>query len=192
MNRQEFIKFVQNLKGATFVTVFLETKFKMKKFGLVNGIKTSNPYYDQVIKKSSCNALINFDYEAGVNRLRDKLTHSEPGTSQFTAGKHTWSTADKPIIKTGKNNSIIERDGKFYLQMRPQKWLGTQLFFQGKPIDKSILKPFLSPETHKPESAQDAKQEIISPNLDNIKKVIFKGSHVFEQKLKNLIKKMIK
>lgn len=190
MNRGEFIKFVQDLKGATFVTVTMVTKLKMNKNGIVNGVKTPNPYFDQVTKKQTCNAIINFDYEAGVNRLRDKLTGSEPGTSQFKAGKHPWSTTEKPIVKTGKNNSIIERDGKFYLQMRPQTWLEKDLIYQGKFIDEKVLAPFMPPKKVTT-SPDEAKNIIISVNVDNIKKVVFKGSHIFEQKLKNLIKKLI-
>lgn len=180
MTKEEFVKYVKDLKGAKIITLFLETKPKLNKNGVVNGVKQANPYFDKITKQSLINGMINFDYEGGVNRLRDKVAGAEKGTSQFKAGHHAWSTANAPVVKE-KNNSIIERNGETYLQFRIQKTLKTKYLYQGKEIAEALIKPFLPPKNSGSNPGEE-KINIISPNIKSIKRIIFKQmGHIFEK-----------
>lgn len=197
MNRTAFLNWVANLKGAHFVTIRTETKLKMNKFGLVNGEKKPNPYLDKIIKSAKLNGQINFDFSAGVNRLRDKQAGTPgSGTSDFKAGKDPWSGGNQDLIKHG-NNSVIQNGDKYYLQIRPIKWLGKEYFFVNdngtrKLLDEKFMKEFVKPYLPPEREKDDSKIDILRYNLDNIKSVtVDKTSHIFELALKKIVAKVI-
>jgi hypothetical protein len=176
MNKQEFVNYVKNLKGAKFITIVLETIPTMNRSGIVNGMNVTNPYYGKVKKQSVINGMINFDYQAGVRRKQDKM-YGTPGTSTFTVGKHPWSTSNSKIQVQG-NNSVFEKGGETYLKFRPIKNISIKYFDNsGNEIPKEKIEPFLVKKT----VAAD-KIPIISPKLSNIKKIVFKQmGHIFER-----------
>jgi hypothetical protein len=177
MNRQEFIKKINDLKGAHFVTIFYETQVKMNKFAREkdkNGNKIPNPYFEKIMKRAKVNGQINFNYENAVNNRREK----EGTDRDFQSKGLNWKNATKE-----HNKSIIEKDGKFYLQFRIIKVLDSEYFEKGtnKKIDKSQLKDYLPPSNNSGSQGVDEAIKIININIDNIKKfTLDKTSHIFE------------
>lgn len=133
---------------AMFISLHSVTKFKLNKFGIVNGVKQKNPYHDKIRKVSKRNGLLNVNYhKSWTKRLAKKtgMTFAEAdketvaGTTWYT---HVFSEEGKALpLCVHKNDNT-----KFYLQYFPLKSQSVLVDENDQPIDKSLLKPYLPAE----------------------------------------------
>jgi hypothetical protein len=153
---ETFIDLIKGSKGATFITFKAETAPKLPK---------SNPLHGRLTKRSEVNAQINFSYENAVNnRLQ-----VEGKDADFKSSGLKWG--DKNHC-----NSVIEKDGNFYLQVRVLKSLESTYFIDGKFVNKSEIKDNL-PERKTCADSQGGEKEIIirSYKISSIKEVTMNG-----------------
>lgn len=132
---------------------------------------TGNPY-GKIKKRAHYTATLSFDYEAAVNRQRDR----EEKPADFKAGAAVWGwqpVPESPFVyyasqKTGKRS--------LYLYAKAEKPLSVEYFTpDGQPLTLDQVKPFLKPEK---ESGQGLDREV-KPRIvtvDNIERIAALGS----------------
>jgi hypothetical protein len=134
--------------------------------------KTNNPYLG-AMKLSTLTILLNTDYETGVVK---QLAREGKEATEYQKGKNTM-----PLI-FGENNRFIgvyekESGFEYVLQYRPfdNSKPVTSYLFEGKPIEKSLLEPFL-PKTYQAEN-QGTEKEILwrKVYLNNVLNLNFNG-----------------
>lgn len=143
-------------KGATFVSVILETEPKMK--------KTNNKFYGKVKKISRISGIINFDYETAVNRRLEK----EGKEPKFKA-QQSWH---RHIMVDGKPTSILinprTQERYLKLQVRKQESIYT---LNSVPINPAILTEFLYESSSYSNQNVGDPVKFITPKLSSIKSI---------------------
>ena len=121
----------EQVKGVKIVTVVMNTEVKLLKKD--RNTKEPCPFVG-IRKRTRCKVLVGTDYDAGVNRIREK----EGVEPDFVAQPHAWADrTEKPVISTN------EKGDQFYLNLRVQDTYETEyLDGNGNPIDKESLEPF--------------------------------------------------
>jgi hypothetical protein len=174
MSVEELKDYLMSIKAATPVYVEVDAPASMS--------KTNNPYLG-TIKHSVISGMAGGDYEIGaMNREIDANTDPNADTS---------APAYEPKFKSaplwnGKGERVallvirhIET-GEYYLAIgSPKSGSGTYTF-NGKPIDKSVLEPFLKKSYESKKQAAvgiSAEKQVIPryPLLKNIKKIKIKN-----------------
>jgi hypothetical protein len=120
------------VKGATPATIVAVTEPKMNKFGIIEGIKTPNPYIGRTTKRVISNVFIGFIYKNSVNNALDKQGDGE----KFTAKKRTWGTKIK-------GTCLVEHQGNWYLETRFLNDIKPKYFLDGKPTSEDTFIAFL-------------------------------------------------
>ena len=153
---ETLVDLIKGTKGATFITFKAETKVKLNK---------SNPYFDRVTKQSEVNAQLNFNYENAVNNRRA----NEGKERDFQTKGLKWG---------GKahNNSVVENNGKLYLQVRVLKSLESIYQVDGKNISKDEATKII-PERKSYAAGQGVESEVIvrTYGIASIKEVTMNG-----------------
>lgn len=157
----ELVEILRNHKGATPISFTALTT--------VNARKTGNPY-DAILKLSTVNAFTGHDYENSVNRQRLR----EGKTPDFVEQGRAWGT--------NINNLLVEKDGKFYLRVRPLKSLEEPTYFTRvgnklTEVKKSVIERFLPAIYHS--QIQNTDKEIIHREymVENLRTVSINGEH---------------
>ena len=131
ITHQELVEVLRAHKGATPISFSAFTTVKAR--------KTGNPY-DAILKFSIVNAFTGHDYEASVNRQLVR----EGQAPDFQERGRSWGT--------NINNILSEKDGKFYLRVRPLKTSSPLYFVKVggtiKRVDKTKIQAFLPPTYH--------------------------------------------
>lgn len=156
MTRKELLEKLMSVKGASPITIISKTEPKL----LVKHRETKEPCpYKDVTKTSVTNGMMNFDYEAAVNRQRTR----EESEADFKAKERTWGTH--------VTRSIIEHKGKYYLQMKVQNAVEHKYICNGEEV--SIDKGYLPAQSNR----QGVKQEVIVRDyaLDSVHQVKMGG-----------------
>ncbi len=97
---QQFIDMVLERRGAQIVTITTATEPKLKK---------TNPF-GVITKKSVVNGIIDYNYQAAVNRQRDREGNNE----QFTAAPRQWG-------QKVEGTPFVEHNGQYYLTIKVEK-----------------------------------------------------------------------
>lgn len=143
---------LQAQKGATFVTVLMETKPDMRKKG--------NPYYGQVTKRSRLNATINFSYGNALQKaVETELKRKVEAVQVF---KRTWGE------RIGKT-CLITHKGTLYVEMKPNAAAKSTYTVKDKRISANELKSFL------PEKKEQL-VPILDVRINNIKEIVLDGT----------------
>jgi hypothetical protein len=163
----QLVGILAKITGPCFCTLTTETVPTM--------IKSLNPYWNRVIKKTEIQVIIGNNYENSVNNRRKK--EGKPPT--FIADEPRWG-------RRIRNTSLIECNQNLYLQVRVQdnrkptvQYLErNKRWVFRKKLEK--LQPFL----RKPVSAaerQGVNQEVVIRRyaLENIKEIKINGTHYF-------------
>ena len=128
MNRSELISVLMEKRGAFFVSLIAETIPKLR--------KTGNPYKD-VTKLVNVLGQLNWIYSNSVNNQRAR----EGNDDFFVPVKRVWGERLRREDKT--YTPFVIHKGKYYLELKIQKYLSEQYFSDGKEIEKRLLEPFL-------------------------------------------------
>lgn len=119
----EAIEALRAKKGASPVTIVTKTLPDMK--------KKNNPYYDDVIKVSRVNCIINWIYANAVKKV-------DP---TFVPKPRKWGTRNGPFVE----HTDYRGETKFYLEAKVERVLGTVFLriSSGEQITEDQIKPFL-------------------------------------------------
>ena len=169
ITHQELINQLNEFNGVTFVSCSIESPVKMAKGGRAG--RPVNPYHDQITKQSYLNGAVGFDYEASVNKQRDRENIEEA----FEAKPRAWGQ----LMEGGK---FVEHKGNYYLQLKVEN-VGqdsVQYLQNGEPINKDLLTEWL-PKKKEGSGRQEVENEVIVRDikLDSIKSIKF-GNEEYE------------
>lgn len=131
---QNFIDLLYARKGTTIFVIETETVPDM--------IKTGNCLVGRTVKRSKVSVQVGFDWDNAVNNALEKQGEAR----DFVSGQRQWGEVDE------KRAFIVNKD-QLYLRARVLKSLDTQYYFDGQPIDASLVKPWLRPRPQTPEVA---------------------------------------
>jgi len=127
--------------------------------------KTNNDFYGRVLKRSTKNVKIAFNYADEVNMQRA----SEGKSFDFTPNPRKWGA--HLTLPDGKSTPVIVHNGQMYLECQVLKTIGTEYLCEGQAIDKTTLEPWLS----KPSSSktQELENEVIINDIKliNVKEI---------------------
>jgi hypothetical protein len=144
------------LKGSAIVTINAETLPAMR--------KTGNPYASAV-KVSAVNGVINWIYEAAVNRQRTR----ENLEADFRSYPRKWG-------QRIQGTPLVEHKGNYYLEMKVQGACST--YYVGtQEVSHNDITPYLRPLSP---SRQGVTREIILRDyaLENIKSITYRGETI--------------
>ena len=165
--QMELLTLLNEVEKSTFIHLVTETKVKMKKIG--------NPYYEQVIKRSSCNYLMGNDYGVRVLGNGDKEgIPVEENTFEVEEMKGKRHVSKVVVENTNKDNGDI-----FYLmverfnEIKPK----VEYIFEGNPIDKVLFENFMNKVYESTKQPQERKVMVITFKVSNIKECSFGGTH---------------
>lgn len=111
------------ITGQRTIRVLTKTLVRMR--------KTNNRYFNRVYKTQEHRVVVNFDYEAMVNRRR--LAEGKQET--FQAAERTWG-------QHLPSSCLVFKDNQYYMQAAVEKSDVAQYTFRGRPIAKELF------ETH--------------------------------------------
>lgn len=161
IGQTELIELLNNVEKSTLVNVVMETKVRMN--------KTNNPYFDKVIKKSSCNYLIGNDYETRVNSNEKKEGLEGDFISMAPSGKKHVSKCVLVDTKTESTHYLmVER----FDEIKPKN----EFVFEGNEIDKQIFESFMVKVSESSRQDQERKVMVITPMIKNIKEISLNGT----------------
>ena len=146
--------FFQTIKGATFATIVTETDAR---------VRAACPLGRNVRKVTRLNVCLNHSYEAAVNRQRVR----EGNEATFEAAPRQWG-------KRIPGTTLVEHNGKFYLETKVEKSLAREFRVDGKIVPDDQVVPYLQ---SKGGSRQDLEKEVIVRDfaLDSIRHIVCKG-----------------
>ena len=163
ITRQELITLLKNFDETTeqpFVNVVMETPVKM--------LKTGNPYYDRIFKRSSCNYKLNVDYGKRVNNNMTKEGIEENFEVGEMKGKKHISKCVCVDTKTEQTYYVmLER----FTEIKPQN----EFFFEGNPIEKTLFENYMTKVYDNNSQPQERKVMVITPKIENIREMSFNG-----------------
>lgn len=145
------------VRGASFATIIAETDPKLR--------KTGNPYVG-VRKVSRVNVCIGFQYEAAVNRQRER----EGSSTDFEARPRQWGERVKGTV-------LVEHKGRQYLETKIERTFEHTYFdASGRQLTDADVAPFLPARGA---SRQDVEKEILVRDyaLESIRAISFKGEN---------------
>lgn len=165
MTRDALVDSFLARRGTFPLTIVAETAPDMR--------KTDNPYVGAV-KVARVNGMGGaWNYEDGVNRLRDK----EDKPMDFTAFPRKWG--QRVLHDDGRLTGLVqhEKDGvtKWYVEMRVLRSLQHEYRFNGAVLDSALIHPFLR------QKQEGSRQELDRPlilrdySVANIRQITMDG-----------------
>jgi len=169
ITESELIVLLNDVKTSTFTNVVTETKVRMN--------KKNNPFFDKVIKRSSCNYLMGNDYEKRV------ITNSEK------EGIETIFQSEKPTGKHHISKVVLESDPKFVdgveIPTEKKYYLMVERFdeikpvneykMEGDPIEKMMFESYMVKVSESQKQEQERKVSVITPLISNIREISLGG-----------------
>lgn len=140
ISKKELIDLVNDIKGATFVSIDIATTPRMK--------KTNNPYFDKVTSASTLSGQINYDYENSINLQLEREGSESAGN--FKSQPRSWGSWE---------DNWITHKGEHYLPVRVLSRGESVFFVDGEKIDIDKIKPFLHESKH-PKTQEDLEKKI--------------------------------
>lgn len=150
------VELLATVKGATFATIITETDARLK--------KTGNPF-GPVRKVSRVNVTLGFQYEAAVNRQRER----EGSEANFESAPRQWG-------ERLPGSMLVEHKGKLYLETKVERSL-SHVFMDagGRVLSDAEVAPFL-PARSGSERQETAKEILVRDySLDSIRSLSMKG-----------------
>ena len=151
---------LMGVEKSTFVNITMETKVRMN--------KTNNPFFDKVIKRSSCNYLIGNDYEKRVQSNEKKEGLEGDFESGELKGKKHVSKCVLVDTKTEQTHYLmVER----FDEIPPKN----EFIFEGNIIEKTLFESYMTKVYESQKQEQEKKVMVITPKIENIKKITLNG-----------------
>lgn len=152
----ELVEILKSVEKSTFVHLVTETKVGMN--------KTNNPYYDKVIKRSSCNYLIGNDYEKRVQSNEKKEGIESTFKSVKPSGK---SHVSKCVLVDDKTQQTYYLMVERFDEIEPKN----EFIFDGNFIEKQLFKDYMVKVSESKKQEQEKKVMVITPKIENIKEI---------------------
>lgn len=161
ISKTELIGLLNGIEKSTFVHLLTETKVRMN--------KTGNPYFDKVIKKSSCNYLMGNDYENRVivNGTKEGIP-SEENTFEVEEMKGKKHVSKVVCIDT-KTESIYYLMVERFDEISPK----VEYLCEGNPIEKQLFESYMVKVSESKKQPQERKVKVLTFKIDNIKEISF-------------------
>jgi hypothetical protein len=130
---------------ATPATITAVTELNMNKFGMVQDVKTPNPYLDRATKRIVSNVFIGFIYANSVNNALKK----EGKEADFVPSERKWG------VRIPGTCLVAHKDKK-YLECRFLNAVKPEYFLDGQPTTKETFSAFM------PEKSSNAEHQGLS------------------------------
>jgi hypothetical protein len=159
ITRNELIGLLNEVKTSTFVHLLTETKVRMN--------KTGNPFFDKVIKRSSCNYLIGNDYQIRVwgNGEKEGIPQEENNfeVEEMKGKKHL----SKVVCIDTKTESVYYLMVERFDEIKPK----VEYTFEGNPIEKQLFESYMVKVSESQKQPQERKVKVLTFKIDNIKEI---------------------
>jgi hypothetical protein len=161
ITKLELIDLLNGVESSTFVHLVTETKVRMN--------KTGNPYFDKVIKKSSCNYLMGNDYGTRVitNGEKEGIPQEE-NTFEVEEMKGKRHISKVVCIDT-KTESVHYLMVERFDEIQPK----VEYTFEGNQIEKQLFESYMVKVSESKKQPQERKVKVLTFKLDNIKEISF-------------------
>ena len=161
ITKLELIDLLNGVESSTFVHLVTETKVRMN--------KTGNPYFDKVIKKSSCNYLMGNDYQKRVwgNGEKEGIPQEE-NTFEVEEMKGKRHISKVVCIDT-KTESVHYLMVERFDEIQPK----VEYTFEGNQIEKQLFESYMVKVSESKKQPQERKVKVLTFKLDNIKEISF-------------------
>ena len=161
ITKLELIDLLNGVESSTFVHLVTETKVRMN--------KTGNPYFDRVIKKSSCNYLMGNDYGTRVitNGEKEGIPQEE-NTFEVEEMKGKRHISKVVCIDT-KTESVHYLMVERFDEIQPK----VEYTFEGNQIEKQLFESYMVKVSESKKQPQERKVKVLTFKLDNIKEISF-------------------
>ena len=164
ITKNELLNLLNGVQSSTFVHLVTETKVRMN--------KTGNPYFDKVVKKSSCNFLMGNDYENRVITNEEKEGLEGTFEVEEMKGKRHISKVVCIDTKTEtKHYLCVER----FDEIKPK----VEYSFEGTTIQKMMFENYLVKVSESSKQQQQRKVKWLTYGIDSIKQISF-NKEVYE------------
>jgi len=158
ITKNELLNLLNGVQSSTFVHLVTETKVRMN--------KTGNPYFDKVVKKSSCNFLMGNDYEDRVITNEEKEGLEGTFEVEEMKGKRHISKVVCVDTKTEtKHYLCVER----FDEIKPK----VEYSFEGTTIQKMMFENYLVKVSESSKQQQQRKVKWLTYGIDSIKQISF-------------------
>jgi len=155
ITKEQLLNGIRSLPKAAIITLTAEIDPDLK--------KTNNPYYGRIKKVITINCSLGMDYEASVNRQRER----ENKETDFIVEHHRWADFVENALVENRNT------GEFALRVIEHKRISEQYYLDNEPIDKVVLQPFM--KSRKPSTKQGTEKPIRYRNIYVNGKPNFRG-----------------
>lgn len=173
ITESELIVLLNDVKSSTFTNVVTETKVRMNKKG--------NPFFDKVIKRSSCNYLMGNNYEDRVDTNYGKEGLEQNFQVEKPSGKHHISKvvleSDRKFKEVDGVEVEIPTERKFYLMVERFDEIKpvNEYKMEGDPIEKMMFESYMVKVSESQKQEQERKVMVITPLISNIREISFGG-----------------
>ena len=159
ITKTELIELLNNVEKSTFVHLVTETKVRMN--------KTGNPYFDKVIKKSSCNFLMGNEYgvRVGTNEEKEGITDSGFEVEEMKGKRHISKVVCVDTKTETKHYLCVER----FDEIKPK----VEYVCEGNPIEKHLFESFMVKVSESQKQVQERKVKWLTYGIDSIKQISF-------------------
>jgi hypothetical protein len=157
----ELLNVLNTINKPTFIHIVMETPVRMN--------KTGNPFFGQVIKRTSGNYLIGTDYEQRVNNNSEKEGLDRSFVVEPPKGKRHIS---KCVLIDTKTESV------HYLMMERFDEIHPSVEYHlvnGDPIEKTLFESYMVKVYESTKQEQERKVTPITPKLSNIRQFSIDG-----------------
>jgi hypothetical protein len=165
--KDNIVNELDKMRGATFVTVVVNTEPRMR--------KTGNPFYGKIRKISRYNGQVNFQYDGAVER---QLAKEGKSVDDFRRGE-SWHV---PVIREDGTLTPFcqhKSNGTKYLRFRMLNVIESKyVMSDGSPVDESEVREYLQQGNNYANQGTDNPVKIITVALDNVESLTANGKQI--------------
>ena len=147
IDKSQLVQILSQVEKGEFVNIESVTPVKMK--------KTGNPYYNQVVKKSSKNVRCLPDYEKRVQNTTEN--------PEFESAPNWFEHISPCVVKHRNNDNTY-----FMYETFEGQSVRNEYIHNGQPIEKEVIQPYLP-------TYNERDIKVFTIKTDNIKKLSYKG-----------------
>ena len=147
IDKSQLVQILSQVEKGEFVNIESVTPVKMK--------KTGNPYYNQVVKKSSKNVRCLPDYEKRVQNTTEN--------PEFESAPNWFEHISPCVVKHRNNDNTY-----FMYETFEGQSVRNEFIHNGVVIEKEVIQPYLP-------TYNERDVQVFTISTDNIKKLSYKG-----------------
>lgn len=147
IDKSTLVEILSQVERGEFVNIESITNVKMR--------KTGNPYYNEVVKRSSKNVRCLPDYE--------KRVQNKTGNTEFQSAPNWFEHISPCVVKHRNNDNTY-----FMYETFEGQSVRNEYIHNGEVINKEVLTPYLP-------TYNEREVQVFTIKTDNIKKISYKG-----------------